>query len=328
MATAIPLLLFVLINGGLSFQSSYSGISTHSRVTLTKLSKSITEGFYFDAVSKEGLKFSTRHNEELSVTTATGRALIRVSPTFKVERIEEDGTKGFIEIGLAQIAGHYFVREKDREKETDYYITSADALLLSNSILSQVTMETLDVKTLDSLLEGVDKTDQSHHSEGASRAISSLLSDQSYPLLVDMVHYIGERLGLTGDKYPSLLRLYLVVMNLERAAGKGAKPPEPKTSLSRYYESYILRGISLPSSLECLRTCPNPCTDNSCLGMCGPGCTCWKFACGDCCYHYGCFKHDLACRNCGLRHVKCILGALKVYAGCRSKTVPELSDAC
>lgn len=327
MGTTLLSILF-LITGALSFKSRYSDISSYSGVTLTKLSKTITEGYYFDVHSKQGLKFSTRNNEELSVTTATGQALIRVSPTFKVPRIEDDGTKGFSEIGLAQIAGHYFIREKDKEKEGDYYITSSNALLLSNSILSQVTMETLDVKTLDSLLKGVDKTDQSHHSKGASHAISSLLSDPSYPLLVDMVHYIGERMGLTGNKYPSLLRLYLVAMNLERAAAGGSKPLEPKTSLPRYYESYILRGITIPSNLECLRTCPRPCTSNSCLGMCGPGCTCWEFACGDCCYHYGCFKHDLACRNCGIRHVKCILGALKVYASCRSKTVPELTDSC
>ena len=327
--SAILLFLLFLINGGLSFKSSYNDFSARSGVTLTKLSKAYTEGFYFDVRLNEGLKFSTSYNEELSVTTATGRALIRVSPLFKVARIEDDDdAKGFIEIGLVQIAGHYFIREKDGEKERDYYITSTDALLLSNSILSQVTTETLDAKTLDSLLEGVDKTDQSYHSEGASRAISSLLSDPSYQLIVDTVHYIGDRLGLTGDKYPSLLRLYLVAMNLERAAGKGSKLPEHKTHLLHYYESYILRGLNLPSNLECLRTCPDPCTDNSCLGMCGPGCTCWEFTCGDCCYHYGCFKHDLACRNCGLRHVKCILGAIKVYYECNSRTIPELTDAC
>ena len=32
---------------------------------------------------------------------------------------------------------------------------------------------------------------------------------------------------------------------------------------------------------------------SGCAGICGPGCkTCWKFVCGDCCYHLGCTRHD------------------------------------
>ena len=36
---------------------------------------------------------------------------------------------------------------------------------------------------------------------------------------------------------------------------------------------------------------------SECLGMCGPGCSCWSFACGDCCYWAGCYQHDLKCRD-------------------------------
>jgi hypothetical protein len=41
----------------------------------------------------------------------------------------------------------------------------------------------------------------------------------------------------------------------------------------------------------------DPCGSN-CLGMCGPGCTCWDWVCGDCEFHDGCYTHDLACRAC------------------------------
>lgn len=43
----------------------------------------------------------------------------------------------------------------------------------------------------------------------------------------------------------------------------------------------------------------DPC-DNDCLGMCGPGCSCWSWVCGDCCYHSGCNAHDRACRSCSI----------------------------
>ncbi len=42
--------------------------------------------------------------------------------------------------------------------------------------------------------------------------------------------------------------------------------------------------------------CSRP-TANECYGMCGPGCSCWSWVCGDCCYHYGCARHDTWCRQ-------------------------------
>ena len=47
---------------------------------------------------------------------------------------------------------------------------------------------------------------------------------------------------------------------------------------------------------SCFETCP-PCPDVECYGMCGYGCWCWSFLCGDCCYHVGCFNHDTCCRQ-------------------------------
>ena len=36
---------------------------------------------------------------------------------------------------------------------------------------------------------------------------------------------------------------------------------------------------------------------NKCLGMCGLGCWCWRWVCGDCCWNRGCHEHDLCCRH-------------------------------
>lgn len=56
-----------------------------------------------------------------------------------------------------------------------------------------------------------------------------------------------------------------------------------------------------------LRCDPN---NNKCLGMCGPGCTCWKWVCGDCCSHWGCLQHDIHCRSCSFSHpIDCMLCA-------------------
>jgi len=35
--------------------------------------------------------------------------------------------------------------------------------------------------------------------------------------------------------------------------------------------------------------------DINCRGMCGKMCSCWRWFCGDCCWHRGCYEHDLCC---------------------------------
>ena len=35
--------------------------------------------------------------------------------------------------------------------------------------------------------------------------------------------------------------------------------------------------------------------NNKCLGMCGKGCWCWSYVCGDCCFNRGCYEHDKCC---------------------------------
>ena len=44
------------------------------------------------------------------------------------------------------------------------------------------------------------------------------------------------------------------------------------------------------------RGCVKP-TENNCRGLCGKGCWCWSWVCGDCCWHRGCYEHDLCCKK-------------------------------
>lgn len=55
---------------------------------------------------------------------------------------------------------------------------------------------------------------------------------------------------------------------------------------------------------------------NNCRGMCGPGCTCWWWTCGDCCRHEGCYQHDICC-NAGYLTPGC---AFPVGFSCSSYT--------
>ena len=65
---------------------------------------------------------------------------------------------------------------------------------------------------------------------------------------------------------------------------------------SREYCPNIPRGFLFLNDRYCPRgECP---VGNTCLGMCGPSCSmCWDywFICDDCCFHRGCYDHDLCC---------------------------------
>ena len=37
--------------------------------------------------------------------------------------------------------------------------------------------------------------------------------------------------------------------------------------------------------------------EDGCVGMCGKGCRCWKWVCGDCCLWQGCHQHDRICET-------------------------------
>jgi hypothetical protein len=85
-------------------------------------------------------------------------------------------------------------------------------------------------------------------------------------------------MGYTGKAYPASLSLHK--MARQSAEALGIDLPPLTTQATEADGAY----------------CSRP-TANECYGMCGPGCSCWSWVCGDCCYHGGCAKHDTWCRQ-------------------------------
>jgi hypothetical protein len=84
--------------------------------------------------------------------------------------------------------------------------------------------------------------------------------------------------GVTGSEYPASLALHKIARQSADALAIDVQP------------------LAAPSAEESFCTAyPNQ--GNNCYGMCGPGCSCWSWVCGDCCYHSGCAKHDDWCRQ-------------------------------
>lgn len=97
---------------------------------------------------------------------------------------------------------------------------------------------------------------------------------KSFPM---MSRTLGE-LGYTGSQFPASLPLHKIARQSADALGIDVKPLDTVESENSLCQAYPNQG-------------------NECYGMCGNGCSCWSWVCGDCCYHNGCAKHDTWCRQ-------------------------------
>lgn len=155
---------------------------------------------------------------------------------------------------------------------------------------------TQDDEKFVNLLEKLKKVDCSVHTRVMEKSMKHVLSEPATKLLHKAAIAMGKR-GITGRDYPGALPLYLTAMRLD------SHHPFPSDRSRRsvdYRSSHYSRVIhadgTKQSAQVCLTKCP-PCEARDCLGMCGRGCSCWEWACGDCCFHTGCYHHDLCCRS-------------------------------
>ena len=128
-----------------------------------------------------------------------------------------------------------------------------------------------------------------YHNKQLQKAIEELLNSYYYDLIRKAVYTLGNELTIYGNNFPSILPLYLVANMLEKLqeSNTGRTSCVSKSGESAY--------DSMKED-SCFVDCP-PCPEEECLSLCGYGCHCWKWVCGDCCYHLGCYGHDVCCRK-------------------------------
>ena len=114
-------------------------------------------------------------------------------------------------------------------------------------------------------------------------AVTYIMTFQEVSLLQELVYTFGGS-GATGRAYPSLLPFYMAASRIHQL-------------LEKTQSNLTFASAAQPRfGDDCLSECP-PCPYQECLGLCGYGCNCWKFVCGDCCCHLGCYEHDICCRE-------------------------------
>uniref|UniRef100_A0A1X7UJ80 Uncharacterized protein n=1 Tax=Amphimedon queenslandica TaxID=400682 RepID=A0A1X7UJ80_AMPQE len=280
---------------------------TAAPLELEELSKYNVKGKYFDMNTGEGIQFQTKPDGSMSITTVSGRLMIKLSGIFYTM-----GPTGKMHNNLVEMGGKSFLRQSDEVVDGDYYLSISQANVIKSALASKDEVASQDA--VITVLQGLVETAIDYHKDAVSESISDLLKDSHYPLINEAVHYMGETMGLTGLDYPSLLPLYLMAMKLEELSDN---------TNSMWWK----KKKKYPSNLQCLKTC-KPCKSYNCLGLCGRKCSCWKWVCGDCCYHYICFNHDLDCINCGQYSFRCIFGVPKPPFDCKNKTKPKIRKSC
>ena len=131
------------------------------------------------------------------------------------------------------------------------------------------------------------------HDEPLSNAIIELLSLQECGLLEKAADAVGKK-GLNGRNTPAALPFFVFALRITQLAED-----------SHYNNITATQRYRRNSYMHCRSTCP-PCPNDECIGLCGKECSCWKWLCGDCCWHEGCYGHDLCCKKSWLQH-HCLL---------------------
>jgi hypothetical protein len=179
----------------------------------------------------------------------------------------------------------------------EIYSVTQDEEYIRSKLLGSRVRTTFDLSFLDDAREQKSTNDEFFGIGGASvegelAAVEEYLSMPERAFLPHLSRLIGQRLGYTGTAYPSTLPLHLMALSVRTDSSVVRLPKDTYSTLK-------------PIAGAACEAYPFP--ENGCYGMCGPGCKCWSWVCGDCCFHTGCAVHDDYCRTwLGFAHPYCI----------------------
>lgn len=224
---------------------------------LAKVDPDVISGKYVSSPTV-GIVFNSSSGS-LRITDLFGYQLLAVHETMHCQWISIE-RKVFVQVYSSEIQGYqdYYV-PKYLYKDVDHLSGQLNATVLNilRSLPSQ------------------------YHRYKLQKATEMFVESPYAYSIKNLAYILGSDLRIYGSDNPSILPLYLVANMLEKLQSSSL----PHTSSSDSINDD-----------DCFEDCP-PCYDQECLSLCGYGCHCWKWVCGDCCYHLGCYGHDVCCRK-------------------------------
>lgn len=267
----MPFIVFLVVTSIFSFSL---GKERQATVTLSTVTTGHVSGRFLDATGL-GIHFSSKEN---SVVIST----LENQPLAEFGEPATLGTNGD-EYRLVQLKGRHFLDIQTAKGRIGMDITSDEVNILRSGKDARGIMQQAALV--------------SKHGNSTTvfpEAVNDLMADPHSKVIINAAKHLGEKEGLMGHENPAILPFYIFALRLNHLF----EDNHSNTSLDNNHDGHEF--------FECLHPqCP-PCPKKDCIGMCGPHCKCWKWLCGDCCYHLGCFKHDLCCLYHGKMSVQCL----------------------
>ena len=239
-------------------------------------------GIHFRSVVKGEYHF-------LSITTADGEPIvIAKQPHNSTTFMTLSGTDFLIMNDLS---------DSGLTKYTDYIVPNVFHKNVEKALkrdqFSNKLLQQLDTETVN----------ETRHS-----AIESLALRPEIELCMSAAEALGN-LGVIGSQNPAAMPFYALTLRLAKYRNILLTGADFTMNDDDNYQE----GVQLEDRQK--RSCGYLCPygycpyygyGSDCFGMCGMGCTCQSWFCGDCCVHQGCYDHDYCCGTYGYTSWTCI----------------------
>ena len=260
------------------------GLSTIT-VTQEKL-----EGVYY-GLNGDGILFSSTVNSTyfvLSITTTNGQPVVFIiHPVVSNMTIMSVNDTNFM----------IMENQPDRVKYDDYIIPK-DAMNMMESIMSG------EREMSDEVYKHIDNKTVNETRESM---LSGLATSYEAQLIIEAAQAIGDQ-GFQGTDYPAVMRFYLFALQLSNSRDLTDTTQNRNTRDTNFFRQK--RAVKCNNGATCASNkCPS---GNNCFGMCGKGCSCWSFVCGNCCVNQYCLTHDQCCADKGFFSWACLSVAWRV----------------
>ena len=244
--------------------------------------------------SDGGIQFQSTVNSThivVSITTTNGEpVVIIIHPLFS----------NMTMMGVNDTNFMVMENQPGRPRYDDYVIPKDSMDTMASILMGQEDMTNEVLQQLDN--KTINETRQS--------VLSSLALSQEALLIIEAAQALGY-FGVQGSEYPAVMRFYILALRLANARDDAEN--NGLTLNSKLLNQPRPRRATRCSTGSTCYVCPY---GSRCFGMCGKGCDCWWWVCGDCCVHEFCLTHDQCCANRGFWSWECQSAAWKWWFSC------------
>ena len=272
------LLLLLLVHVAISVASPFVVDTPQGTLTLKGRQKRGADANIvgsFRSLEGDGIRFRSTL-DSLEVTTMDGQNLVKVFRLPVMAQMYGENAKATM---------YQFLDDAYLEANRRTYRVSPDSVVAATNAFA-----------LPQFLANVQASGASVVSMQAS--VDRLAAHSTVRLLEPAARALGQDLGIIGKEEPAAMVFYTTAMTLTEAYNKNRRAMVSMARKSSPWDTYTNRRVNAQGKFpDCDQEACPPCKEDECFGMCGYGCYCWEFLCGDCCYHLGCKDHDICCRD-------------------------------